>query len=68
METKPILSVVKPGEYARSKGVQPCTVWAWCKAGLIETIRTPGGQFRIVIRDPMVMEIIAAQESANGKA
>jgi predicted site-specific integrase-resolvase len=59
-----LLAIVTPGVYARAKGVKPWAVWNWCRSGKIEHIRTPGGQYRIVIRDPADLEAVNAVKDA----
>ena len=34
-------------EAAKILGVNPLTVWRWCKGGKIKAWRTPGGHYRI---------------------
>lgn len=61
------IKAVRPGIYATAKAVTYETIRKQMVKGTLETISTPGGQRRIVVRDPLMLELIAALEAADGE-
>ena len=51
------------GEVARLFGVSPSTVTRWARAGLVASVRTPGGHYRYRAQDALR----AVQTAERGK-
>ena len=51
------------GEVARLFGVSPSTVTRWARAGLVASVRTPGGHYRFRAQDALR----AVQTAERGK-
>jgi excisionase family DNA binding protein len=45
--TNPTQQYLTTGQVARRLGISTAAVWQWCRDGKVESVRTPGGQYRI---------------------
>ena len=50
---EPSREFLSRGEVARLFGVSPSTVTRWARAGLVASVRTPGGHYRFRAQDAL---------------
>lgn len=54
----PRANLIRPSDLARFWGLHPKTLYLWVRAGKLDAVRTPGGQFRV---DPDAVRDLARE-------